>query len=67
MAQLWHMEFPKPGVFESDLQAYTTAIATPYLSYVCDLHCSLLQCQILNPLSKARDWTHILTKKTLGS
>ena len=29
-------------------------------SQVCDPHHSLQQCQILNPLSRARDWTHIL-------
>ena len=28
-------------------------------SRVCNLHHSLWQCWILNPLSKARDWTHI--------
>ena len=35
--------------------AYTTATATPDPSHICDLHCGLLQCQILNPLSEARD------------
>jgi len=29
-------------------------------SWVCDLHQSSQQCQILNPLIKAKDWTHIL-------
>ena len=37
-----------------------TAITTPDLSCVCDLYHSLWQCWILNPLSKARDRTHIL-------
>ena len=27
---------------------------------ICDLHHSSWQCQILNPLSGARDWTHVL-------
>ena len=33
---------------------------TQDLSHVCDLHHSSWQCQILNPLSKARGRTHIL-------
>ena len=37
-----------------------TATATQDLSHVFDLCCSFLQCQILNPLSKTRDWTRIL-------
>ena len=43
-----HMEVPWLGA-ESELQlpAYTTAIATPDPSLVCDLHCSSQQCQIL--------------------
>ena len=32
-------------------------IAMPDLSHVCDLCHSSWQCWILNPLSKARDWT----------
>ena len=41
---LWHMEVPRLGV-ESELQllAYTTATATPDLSHLCNLHCSLQQ------------------------
>ena len=48
---------------ELQLPAYATATATakPDLSYVCDLCHSSLQCQILNPLSEARDQTHVLT------
>jgi len=34
--------------------------ATWDLNCVCDLHHNSQQCQILNPLSEARDWTHIL-------
>ena len=45
---------------ELQLQAYTTATALPDLSYICDLHHSSWQRQILNPLSKARDGTCIL-------
>ena len=37
------------------LQACTTATAMLDLSYICDLHCSLQQHQILNPLSEASD------------
>ena len=56
------MEVPSLG-FESKLQlpAYTTATATAELSHISDLGCSLEQCQILHPLSEARDRTHILT------
>ena len=55
------MEVPRLGV-ESELQlpAYTTAIATWNLSCVCNLHHSSWQRQVLNSLSKARDWTCIL-------
>ena len=34
--------------------------ATSDLSHICNLHCSLWQHQILNPLSEARHQTHIL-------
>ena len=46
---------------ESELQlsAYATATAVQVLSCICGLHHSSQQCQILQPLSKARDWTHI--------
>ena len=58
---LWHTEVLRLGV-ESELQlpAYTTATATPDLSHICNLHCSLRQYQILKPLSEAGDWTRIL-------
>ena len=50
------MEVPRLGV-ESDLQllAYTKAIAMLDPSHICDLHCSLQQHKILNPLGKAKD------------
>ena len=52
------MEVPRLGV-ESEVQllAYTTSIASPDLSRICDLHHSSRQCRILNTLSKARDRT----------
>ena len=58
---LWHMEGPRLGV-ESKLQllAYASAAAMLDLSHICDLHHSLWQHRILNPLGKARDQTHIL-------
>ena len=60
-AALWHTVVPRLGVkLELQLPAYTTAIATPDLSNVCDLHHSSWQCQILNPLSEARGQTHTL-------
>ena len=56
-----HMEVPRLGD-ESELQLliYTTAAATQDLSLICDLQHSSWQCQILNPLCKARDRTCIL-------
>ena len=53
---LWLMEAPRLGV-ESELQlpAYVTATATPEPSHTCNLHRSLQQRQILNPMSKDRD------------
>ena len=45
---------------ESELQlpAYATATATPDPSYICDLHHSSQQRQIVNPLSEAKDRIH---------
>ena len=62
------MEVPRLGI-ESELQlpAYTTATETPGLSHIYNLRHSLWQCQILNPLSKAKDQTHILIDTMLGS
>ena len=37
--------------------AYARATATQDRSCICNLHCSSRQLQILNPLSKARNWT----------
>ena len=56
-----HMEVPKLGV-ESELwpPAYTTGTATRNPSCACDLHHGSWQGQILNPLSEARDRTHVL-------
>ena len=52
---------PGLGVEEElQLPAYNTATATPDPSHICDLCCHLLQCQILNPLSKAKGRTQIL-------
>ena len=56
---LQHMEVPRLGVV-LELQTYTTATAALDLSHICDLHHSLWQCQIHNPLNEARDWTCIL-------
>ena len=55
-----HMEVPPLGVeLELWLLAYTIATGTPDPSLVWDLHCRSWQCRILNPLSGARDQTHI--------
>ena len=58
---LHHMEFPRLDV-ESELQllAYARATAMWDPSCICNLHHSSRQCQVLNPLSEARDWTSIL-------
>ena len=50
------MEVPRVGA-ESELQlpVYTTATTTQDLSLVCNLHHSSRECQILNPLSGAKD------------
>lgn len=58
---LQHMEVPRLWV-DSELQlpATATATATVDLSFVCDLHHSSRQHQILNPLSQAGDRTCIL-------
>ena len=58
---LQHMEVPELGVdLELQLLACATATAMPVPSHVCNLWGSFWQRQILNPLSKARDWTQIL-------
>ena len=61
------MEVPRLGVkLELRLLAYTTAtaIATQDLSRICNLHQGSQQCQILHPLSEARDQTWVLTDAT---
>ena len=58
---LWYVKVPRLEVeLELQLQAYIMATATPDLSHICDLHQSLQQCQILNPLREGRDRTCIL-------
>ena len=62
---MWHMEVPRLGAeLEPQLLAYTTATAPWDQSRVFDLYCSPEQCRILNPLSKARDRSHILVNIT---
>ena len=53
------MDVPRLGV-ELELQLPANATATADISCVCELHHSSQQRWILNPLSKARDRTHIL-------
>ena len=56
------MAIPRLGVeLELQLPSYATTTATRDPSPICDLHHSLWQCGIPNPLSKARDRTCILT------
>ena len=67
MAISQHMEVPKAEVkSELQLPACITATASLDPSHVCDLHHSLWQRQILNPLSEARDGTHILMDTVPG-
>ena len=55
------MQVPRLGLkLELQLPTYTTATVILDLSHVCDVHHSLWKLQIFNPLSKARDQTHIL-------
>ena len=42
-------------------------MTAPDPSHICDLHQSSRQHQVLNPVRKARDRTHILTDTMLGS
>ena len=55
------MEIPRLGI-ESELQllVYTTAMAIPDLSHICDLCSSLWHRWILNSLREARDQPLIL-------
>jgi len=48
---------------EPQLQVYATDTVTPDQSHICNIHRILWQCRIFNPLSKARDRTHILIKQ----
>ena len=58
---LWHIEVPRLGVqSEPYLLAYPTATTMPDPSHICELHHSLWQSQIINPLSEARDQNCIL-------
>ena len=55
------MEVPRLGVTsELQLPAYATATATPDPRLACDLPHSSGQCWILNPVTEAKDQTHIL-------
>ena len=65
---LQHMEVSGLGVkLEMQLQTYTTATAILDPISICFLCCSLQQCQILNPMRKARDRTYILKDIMSGS
>ena len=57
----WHMEVPRLRA-QSELQllAYATATAMPDLSGIRNLYHSSQQCQILSPLSEARDQACVL-------
>ena len=53
------MEVPRLEV-KLELLVYTRATAIPDPNHICDLHHSSQQRWILNPLSKARDLSHVL-------
>ena len=55
------------GWIRAAAETYSTTMAMPDPSFICDLDCRLGQHWILNPLSKARDWTHILVGTMLGA
>ena len=62
------MDVSRLGVeLELQLPAYVTATATPDLSDICNVRCSLWQCRSLNPLREARDQTRDLADTMLGS
>ena len=67
LGHLWHKVVPKLRVeLEPQLPAYATATAMQDLSCICNLHHSSQQHWILNALSEARDWTHILMDTSRG-
>ena len=66
LSHLRHTEIPRlEAEAELQLPAYTTA-AAPDMSHICNLHHSLWQHQVLNPLNKVSDQTRILMDPTLG-
>ena len=55
------LEVPRLGVeLELQLPAYPTATAMQDPRHICDLHHSSWQRGMLNPLTEARDRTHLL-------
>ena len=65
---LQHREGPRLRIeLKLQLLAYSTVKAPPDPRRTCDLHRSLWQCQMLNPLTEARDQAHILTHTPSGS
>ena len=60
------MEVSGLGV-KLELQLSATATAMQGPSHICDLHCSLQQHWIINPLRKAKDQAHILRDTMMGS
>ena len=54
-------------LFSGHTHGIWSSWARSWMSHTCNLHCSLLQCWILNSLREARDQTSILTGTGLGS
>ena len=64
---LKHMEVSRLGAeLALEMPAYATATATPDPSSIFNLHHSLGQRQILNPLIEGRDWICILMGHSVG-
>ena len=66
---LWHMEVSRPVVeLELQLQAYATAIATPDMSYICNLCCKCGNARSLtyqgSKLHPHGDYIRFLTHRT---
>ena len=59
-AAMTHGGSQAKGQIGAAATALITGTVTPDLSCTCDLHHCSQQCQILNPLNKARDQTCIL-------
>ena len=56
---LWHVEVPRLRI-KLEVQLLACAIVTQDPNHICNLRCSLWHHRILNPMSEAREETHVL-------